>query len=44
LIQLLLKIWASGFKGRLSIWHASQILRHPLDTDEFAITISDGRT
>jgi hypothetical protein len=44
LIQLRLNIWASSFNGRFSIWHASQILRHSLDTDEVAITISDGRT
>jgi hypothetical protein len=43
-IQLQLKIWASSFNGRLCIWHASQILRDSLDTDEFATTISDGRT
>jgi hypothetical protein len=44
LIQLQLNIWASSFNGRLSIWHAGQILRHSLDTNEFATTISDGRT
>jgi hypothetical protein len=44
LIQLQLLIWASSFNSRLSIWHASQILRHFTDTDEFSITISDGRT
>lgn len=27
LIQLQLLIWASSFNSRLSIWHASQILR-----------------
>lgn len=33
LIQLQLLIWAPSFNSRLSIWHASQILRHFTDTD-----------
>lgn len=33
LIQLQLLIWASSFNSGLSIWHASQILRHFIDTD-----------
>ena len=44
LIQLQLLIWASSFNGRISIWHATQILRHFTDTDEFTITTSDNRT
>lgn len=43
-IQLQLLIWASSFNSRLSIWHASQILRHFTDTDEFSVTIGDNRT
>ena len=44
LIQFQLLIWASSFNGRLSIWHATQILRHFTDIDEFTITASDNGT
>lgn len=44
LIQLQVHIWSSSFNGRLSIWHASQILRHFIEPDEFSITLSDGCT
>jgi hypothetical protein len=44
LIQLQIHIWSSSFNGRLSIWHASQILRSFIETDEFSITLSDGCT
>jgi hypothetical protein len=42
LIQLQLHIWSSSFNGRLSIWHASQILRHFTEPDEFSVALGDG--